>query len=423
MTSPRAMDRPSDSPIDLVWTGRRAALIAQDFLLHSGHVPVVVLILEALLARPGYFLRADGYLLVLAGIAQALAATLLRRHQYSRWVPLANLVGPLVYSLAETILEGVNFFEQWHHQAYWGFALGFAALHALQQRREQPVRTWVLAENVLRSAIPLVMYALFEARSQGSGLSLSAFLEDGAHDFLAIVLLLLGLLLGFADVNLRQSAWMIRELTARLQQYSEWSIGRNNLQRALHHNDPLNLQRRSRSVLFLDVRGFTAWSERRRPEEVVDMLNAYYSATEVALFSSGTIKIKFTADEVMAVFDATVDAQQLAKQGLTAAQTFLAVEGLGAGAGLHTGFVVEGLLGGATAKAYDFIGDTVNTAKRLCESAQSGELLISASLGITGTAFDEQLNRTLSLKGKRAPMNVRVVRIPTPKTIVQGMDA
>ena len=54
----------------------------------------------------------------------------------------------------------------------------------------------VLAESVLRSAIPLVMYALFEARIKGTPLSASAFFADRAHDFLAVVLLLLGVLVG-----------------------------------------------------------------------------------------------------------------------------------------------------------------------------------------------------------------------------------
>lgn len=47
------------------------ARAARNFFTHSGHVPLVLLILEALLARPGYFTRADPYLLLAAGVGQA----------------------------------------------------------------------------------------------------------------------------------------------------------------------------------------------------------------------------------------------------------------------------------------------------------------------------------------------------------------
>jgi class 3 adenylate cyclase len=318
------------------------------------------------------------------------------------------LAGPLLYSLVEAGLEGIGFFQQWHHQAYWGFALGFALLQSAQAMRPGLAATLVLAENVLRSAIPLVMYALFEARTKNTALSLDVFFADRAHDFLAVVLLLLGVLLGFADINLRRSMATVRSLTARLRQYSEWSLGRGILDRAIADERTLSLQRVGRAVLFMDIRGFTAWSEQETPEAAVGMLNDYYRAAEEALGEIGPIKLKFTADEVMAVFANAAEAVQAGSRMLASTRSLLAESKLSAGAGVHYGQVVEGVLGGEDAKAYDFIGDTVNTAQRLCDAAAPGELLVSiAACGAAGLTPAQQ--RDIVVKGKREPLRVAVV--------------
>jgi adenylate cyclase len=382
--------------------------VARHFFVHSGHVPLVLLILEALLARPGYFAGADPYILLLAGLAQATTAALDEARRPTRpW--LTNLVGPLLYSAVEAALEGPGFFAQWHHQAYWGFALAFAMLQSLQARCTGLAHgALVLAENVVRSAIPLLMYALFEARIKGTPLSASLFFADRAHDFLAIVLLLLGVLLGFADINLRRSMATIEALSGRLRTFSEWSLGRDILDRAIADERTLSLQREERFVMFLDIRGFTAWSESQVPEAVAALLNAYYREAETALVDAKPIKVKYTADEVMVVFADAPQAVASAMGMLAATRTVLEHHGLGAGAGVHGGPLIEGVLGGDSARAYDFIGDTVNTAQRLCDAAAVGELLVSVP---TCTAAQQPfaLQRAVQVKGKREPLAAAVL--------------
>ena len=384
-----------------------AARAARDFFTHSGHVPLVMLILEALLAKPGYFAGPDPYLLVIAGVFQAVVMELLaargRPHPFA-----ANLAGPALYSLVETALEGAHFFQQWHHQAYWGFAFGFAMLQWAQARWAKLAEPLVLAESVLRSAIPLVMYALFEARSKDTAFSLEHFLADHAHVFLAIVLLLLGVLLGFADINLRRSMTTIRALAARLRQYSEWSLGRDILERAMADERTLALQRVERAILFMDIRGFTAWSEQQAPEAVVGMLNSFYRGAEEALGEIRPIKLKYTADEVMAVFEDAADAVNAGQRMLASAHALLAESHLTAGAGVHCGQVVEGVLGGEGARAYDFIGDTVNTAQRLCDAATAGELLVSVSACNAAGIVPAQY-RDVVAKGKRELLQAAVI--------------
>lgn len=381
--------------------------VTRNFFTHSGHVPLVLLMLEALLARPAYFFQADPYVLLAAGGLQAYLMEWLalrgRPHPF-----LGNLAGPLIYSVVEMSFEGIDFFQAWHHQAYWAFGLGFGLLQSAQAMRSRVTGILVLAENVLRSVIPLLMYALFEARTKHTGLSFDVFFADRAHGFLAVVLILLGLLLGFADIQLRHSMATVLSLTARLHQYSQWSLGRGILDRAIADERTLSLQRVSRAVLFLDVRGFTAWSEQQTPERVVGMLNAYYRSAEASLGDLQPVKIKYTADEVMAVFTDAGAAVQAGSRMLAATRALLAEQNLAAGAGVHCGPVVEGVLGGEGAKAYDFIGDTVNTAQRLCDAAAPGELLVSMTVcGVTGLAPVQQ--REVVAKGKQEPLRAAVV--------------
>jgi class 3 adenylate cyclase len=310
----------------------------------------------------------------------------------------------MVYSVSEALIEGPDFFMQWHHQAYWGFSVGFGVLQVLQARGGSLQGLLVLAENVLRSAIPLVIYALFEARSSNEDLSWAVFFSDRAHDFLSIVLLLLGVLLGFADVSLRRSLARVQELTARLRRYSEWSLGRGILDRAIADEDSLALKRVERAVLFLDIRGFTAWSEQQTPEAVVGMLNAFYAAAESALADAPPIKLKYTADEVMAVFASPAQAIAAGTRMLETVRPMLERCQLSAGAGVHFGQVVEGVLGAEGSRAYDFIGDTVNTAQRLCDAALPGELL-SSVVACEAADLAQGPPREVHAKGKREPLH------------------
>ena len=379
-----------------------AARVARHFFTHSGHVPLVLLILEALLARPGYFRGPDPYLLLGAGLAQAWLAEWLAARGRPRPL-LANLAGPLIYTVVEAALEGGVFFLQWHHQAYWAYALGFAALQSAPPRA-----VVVLAENVLRSSIPLVMYALFEARTKNTALSLDLFFADRAHAFLAVVLLLLGVLLGFADINLRRSLATINALTARLRRYSQWALGIGLLDRAMADETVLALQRVQRAVLFMDIRGFTAWSETQTPEEVVALLHRYYEAAEQAAMPHNPIKLKYTADEVMAVFADAPAALKAGQAALRATAPVLACAGLAVGCGVHHGLLVEGVLGGEGSKAYDFIGDTVNTAQRLCDAAGPNELLASVQ-ACQAAGVASQPQRQVLAKGKREPLVAAVL--------------
>jgi class 3 adenylate cyclase len=163
-------------------------------------------------------------------------------------------------------------------------------------------------------------------------------------------------------------------------------------------------------VVFLDIRGFTAWSERQTPEEVVRMLNAFNEATEAAVAPHAPIRIKYTADEALLVFAEPAPAVAAARAIREALATHLASFGLAPGFGIHGGPVIEGLLGSASVKAFDVLGDTVNVAKRLCDAAGGGEILVSESIALAEAGASSV--RELSVKGKALPLRVRVLAAP-----------
>jgi adenylate cyclase len=147
---------------------------------------------------------------------------------------------------------------------------------------------------------------------------------------------------------------------------------------------------RETTVLFTDIRGFTAMSESRAAQDVVDMLNEYFEQmVEIIFQHEGTLD-KFVGDEIMALFGAPVShgddpyrAVRTALEMLQVLEGFnrsRAVDGheaLKIGIGINTGECVAGYLGSSKALEYTVIGDAVNTGARLCSIAKAGEIIIS----------------------------------------------
>jgi adenylate cyclase len=141
------------------------------------------------------------------------------------------------------------------------------------------------------------------------------------------------------------------------------------------------------SVLFSDIRGFTATAEELSPETLVQMLSEHLSAmTEVVLAHEGTVD-KFIGDGVMALYNAperqpdhawrsiqTALAMQQAHRVLR--QRWPALPPIGVG--IDTGEVIVGNLGSAQRLEYTAVGHHVNLASRLCGAAEGDQILISA---------------------------------------------
>ena len=173
---------------------------------------------------------------------------------------------------------------------------------------------------------------------------------------------------------------LLQATAGQLRKYSEWLLGKEILSAAISDRNTLALQRRERTVIFMDIRGFTSWSENRTPETVVNMLNDYFEQAEQIWTTSSVIKTKHTADEIMAIFPAEMDAVSSAVRLNHEIGNFLKPFNLTAGIGIHNGYLVEGLIGSKEVKMYDIIGDTVNTGKRICDQALGGEILVSQAI-------------------------------------------
>ena len=144
------------------------------------------------------------------------------------------------------------------------------------------------------------------------------------------------------------------------------------------------------TILFVDIRGFTAFSEANQPEKVVNMVNRYLSLTSRSIQEhNGTID-KYIGDATMAVFNAPNDLPGHALQAVKAAwdmklgaaalrEEILRDYGvdLQFGIGINSGTAVVGNMGSDFRMDYTAIGDTVNTASRLESNAQAGQILLS----------------------------------------------
>ncbi|MGB9276247.1 MAG: adenylate/guanylate cyclase domain-containing protein [Terrimicrobiaceae bacterium] len=132
------------------------------------------------------------------------------------------------------------------------------------------------------------------------------------------------------------------------------------------------------TILFSDLRGFTALSETQSPQALVEQLNTYFTAVTSAIESVGGVVDKYIGDAVMAIFGAPVGVPDHADRAVRAALAILQAEetlnlqrggeGLPAfrtGIGISTGAVVVGNVGSASRHNYTVIGNEVNLASRL----------------------------------------------------------
>jgi len=143
-------------------------------------------------------------------------------------------------------------------------------------------------------------------------------------------------------------------------------------------NKYFNAQRIQCTVLFSDIRGFTTMSQHREPEEIVNLLNQYFSRQTDVIFHHGGTMDKFIGDAIMAFWGAPIADPNHAQHAVDAALDMVEAlqlfkislggelgDSFDIGIGIHSGEAVVGMIGSETKLDYTCIGDTVNTASRL----------------------------------------------------------
>ena len=186
-------------------------------------------------------------------------------------------------------------------------------------------------------------------------------------------------------------------------------------------------ENREVTVLFCDIRSFTAMSEKMAAAEVVSLLNRYFTALGQCINSHHGIINKYIGDAIMAIFGAPVSSKNSAMDAFEAALDMRKAlvrlneefkkEGLPEvkfGIGIHTGPVFAGTIGAENRMEYTVIGDTVNTASRiesLCKTYTVDLLLSEAAaekLADQAAASDKQLTfvADAQIRGKTEAMKV-----------------
>src|SRR5208337_347426 len=183
----------------------------------------------------------------------------------------------------------------------------------------------------------------------------------------------------------RPKAAGIRAAAPKLRAAGEMTVTR--VRRA-----PLAKTRRA-TVLFADLRGYTALAERLEPARIVPLLDEFFTVLAGATSLHGGRVFHMAGDGMMAGFGMNEGAGQGASEALAAGhamlQEFAAVAArwrselsveAGVGVGLHLGEVALSSLGPPGRKRTTLVGDTVNVAARLCSRARAGEVLLSCTV-------------------------------------------
>lgn len=176
------------------------------------------------------------------------------------------------------------------------------------------------------------------------------------------------------------------------------------------------------TVMFSDIRGFTAMVERQSPEETIELLNTYYTLMFEAITAAGGVVNQMVGDGLMAIFGAPLPLADHAAAAARAALEMLDLvdllnaerlaEGkvaIAIGIGIATGEMVAGYTGTQQRATYTCIGDTVNLAARLeAHTKQAGRpILFDGEVRLAlGTAFTPDDMGPVLFKGKSEPTAV-----------------
>jgi class 3 adenylate cyclase len=189
--------------------------------------------------------------------------------------------------------------------------------------------------------------------------------------------------------------------------------------------DPLKTHRREITVVFLDLRGFTAFAETAEPEEVMGILREFHAEMgKLVLAHEGTLE-RFTGDGMIVLFNDPVEVDNPAERAVRMALAMRdEVAGLCAawrkrgfdlalGIGIAQGYATIGAIGFEERWDYSTIGTVTNLSARLCAEARGGQILVPQRVV---TAVEELIEAEdiggLALKGLRRPVQTyNIVRL------------
>jgi adenylate cyclase len=309
----------------------------------------------------------------------------------------------------------------------------------LEHRYLVPVADWV---RLLSLLVATTLAVLITTSLAASRAALFMVLEVGAVILATHMAFEAGFILSTSEILLANSICLVASVVYR---FSTEAKGRNLFQRAvslfvgkqvassLEETQAIALSGKTLevTVLFTDIRGFTAFSEevcaKQGPEEVVRLLNEYMAMMVGIIVMFHGHANKFIGDGILAIFsdedegaqpgDHCLRAVQCATRMVTAPSQFQT------GAGIHTGPAVVGNVGSADKMEYTVLGDTVNLASRL-ESLNKERhtklLMTGATQARLGSGVDTVHLGIVPVRGKALPIDLYTVASLMAKAVVNA---
>ncbi|MCL4708459.1 adenylate/guanylate cyclase domain-containing protein [bacterium] len=187
-------------------------------------------------------------------------------------------------------------------------------------------------------------------------------------------------------------------------------------QRGGHRVEPYAGERRDVTILFSDIRNFSAIAEDSEPEQIVRLINIYFDLQTRIIEANGGVVDKFMGDQIMAVFQGPAMVEETVR---AATEIQRAVKELNRqrraggeitfelGIGINNGLAVMGNMGSKNRMDYTVIGDVVNIANRLCNLARSGQIIAEYNIArsLNGAYVVNRLD-AIVVKGRSKPVEI-----------------
>ena len=260
----------------------------------------------------------------------------------------------------------------------------------------------MFAMNVASRSIaePIAAVRRGIARIEAGDLDVSVPVDDGSE-------------VGLLEAGFNRMVGGLRE-RERLRDLFGRHVGREVAQAALERDEvELGGELRHVAAVFVDLVGSTALAACRRPNEVVGLLNAFFTIVVESVEEHGGWVNKFEGDAALCIFGAPTERADAACDALRAARLMRdrllrELDGVEAGIGVSAGPAVAGNVGTEERFEYTVIGDPVNEAARLCELAKERPERLLASASVVASAGEDEARHWVAgdsvvLRGRSEP--------------------
>jgi class 3 adenylate cyclase/uncharacterized membrane protein len=267
-----------------------------------------------------------------------------------------------------------------------------------------------------------IPYAPVFASSAFSGGKIDSHYFVGTLLLVMVIFLLILILVAYIFSRWRDREAKVAEMTVFLKKMFGRYLSTEVMNSMIENPLALEMggERRSVTIMMTDLRGFTALSERLKPEQVVQMLNCYFEVmVEEILKYNGTIN-EIIGDALLVIFGAPQEMPDRSEKGIACAIAMQNAMGrvntenrqnglpeLEMGIGLNEAEVIVGNIGSSKRSKYAVVGSGVNMASRIESYTVGGQILVSESVrGQTGGILRVDAQREVFPKGAETPLKI-----------------